>query len=70
MKMIENARYGQARNIAGFLKAREFGLFEGGKNCMVVKKSDGRIAAEFGEAEDAHYAKLTMRMRGRVAERR
>lgn len=69
MKMIENARCGQARNVTGFLKAREFGFFEGGENCMVVKKSDGRIAAEFGEAEDAHYAKLIMRMQRRIAGR-
>ena len=69
MKIIENARDGEARNVTGFLKAREFGFFEGGENCMVVKKSDGRIAAEFGEAEDAHYAKLIMWRQRRIAKR-
>ncbi len=70
MKVVEETSHGEAGDIARFLKASEFGFFEGSENCVIVKKSGGGIAAEFRKTEDAHYAKLTMQMRLRVAERR
>ena len=69
MKVVEETRHGEAGDIACFLKASEFGLFEGSENCVIVKKRGGGIAAEFRETEDAHYAKLIMRTLRRVAER-
>jgi len=68
--VVEEASHCEAGDIARFLKASEFGFFEGSENCVIVKKSGGRIAAEFGETEDAHYAKLIMRTLLRVAGRR
>jgi len=70
MKVVEETRRGETRDVARFLKASEFGFFEGGDNCVVVKKGGGGIAAEFRETEDAHYAKLIMQMPRRVGERR
>ena len=69
MEMVEEAGHGKARNVAGFLKARELCFFQSSEDGMVVKKGGGGIAAELGQTEDAHYAKLIMRMRLRVVER-
>ena len=70
LKVVENARHGETRNVTGFLKASEFRFFEGGEDGVIVKKSGGGIAAELGEGEDAHYAKNIMRTRSRAAELR
>ena len=70
MKVIEETSHGEAGDVARFLKASEFGFFEGGENCVIVKERGGGIAAEFGETEDAHYANLIMQMLPRVEETR
>jgi len=68
--VVEEASHGKTRDVARFLKASEFGFFERGEDGAIVKESGGGIAAEFGEAEDAHYAKLIMQTRRRDGERR
>ena len=70
MKVIEETSHGEAGDVARFLKASEFGFFEGSENCVIVKKRAGGIAAEFRETEDAHYANLIMQMLPRVEETR
>lgn len=52
--MLEDAREGEARDVAGFLKARDFFFLEGCEDGAFVEQRGGRIAAELGEAEDAH----------------
>ena len=57
LEIFQDARDGKARDVAGLLKAGEFGFFDGGEEGVIVEESSGRIAAKFGEAEDAHQAR-------------
>ena len=61
VEVVEKARHGKSRNVARFLKAGEFCLFQCGEDGMVIKKGCGRITTELGQTEDAHYAKLITR---------